>query len=279
MKNGLDVLVILLHYVFVVELLLYLLDALHVCVDDLAVLVAIAEWYVVAPANLMELEEEIQNVQRMQHVDEGKADGALGFEVHGQIEVVVLAHEVCVDELEHVTLEELDWDVLDHQGRQGHDVLVFFVDLLLVLIILTLASSKYFHQVYLIVLWPDEHLLLHLGVLDVLADFGDLASLEMVGHLPAGRLQLLIRVAETAHAERGKVRILVRRLWLVVRLQRWLDERRHLALLLHWEHAVGRLMLLILLVCQVGLHRRLHLVGRLLHLERQELLRHLGIQL
>jgi len=82
-KNGLDVLVILLHYVFVVELLLYLLDALHVCVDDLAVLVAIAEWYVVAPAYLMELEEEIQNVERMQHVDEGKADGALGFEVHG----------------------------------------------------------------------------------------------------------------------------------------------------------------------------------------------------
>jgi len=64
--------------------------------------------------------------------------------------------------------------------------------LLLVLITFTLASSKYFHQVYLIVLWPNEHLLLHLGVLDVLADFWDLGSLEMVGRLPAGRLQLLI---------------------------------------------------------------------------------------
>lgn len=71
----------LLHDGFVSELGPYLLDALHVGVDDLAALVAIAVGYVVTPLYQVKLQEKFEDVNRGNQVYESEADSLLGSEV------------------------------------------------------------------------------------------------------------------------------------------------------------------------------------------------------
>lgn len=119
-QDRFDALVILLHDVLVSELLLDLEEPLDVGVHDLAVLLAVALRHGIAPSEAVELQEEVQNEEGVSHVDEGKANALVGLQVHGQVEVVVLAVEVLVDQLQHVVLHKLDRDVLDHQRSKVH---------------------------------------------------------------------------------------------------------------------------------------------------------------
>ena len=87
-------------------------------------------------------------------VDEGEPDAALGLEVHWEVEVVVLAVEVLVDELEHVVLHDSDWNILNHQGSLSDDLLVVVP-----------VGKEHPVEIDLVVLGALEHLLLDLLVL------------------------------------------------------------------------------------------------------------------
>lgn len=113
-KDWFDVLVVLFHDVLVIELLLDLLDALYIRVNNLALLGTVAQGDVIAPVYLVEFQVEVKDVHGVQHVDEGEADRTLRLEVHGKVKVVVLAHEVLVYQFQHVSLQELDWYVSYH---------------------------------------------------------------------------------------------------------------------------------------------------------------------
>lgn len=125
----------------------------------------------IAPVNLIEFEVEVENVQRMQHVYECEADRTLRLQIHGQIKVVVLAQKVLVYQFEHVSLQELYRDVPDHQSGQGLYLLIIFIQCRYLSLVKTLMRLQDFHQVYLVVFRPNEHLLFHFGIFDVFANF------------------------------------------------------------------------------------------------------------
>ena len=82
LKNGFYILIILLHYILIVELLLDMVDSLHICIHYFCFFGTVTKRYVVTPVYLVEFQVEIQNVQRMQHVYEGKSYRALSLQVH-----------------------------------------------------------------------------------------------------------------------------------------------------------------------------------------------------
>lgn len=124
MQNRLDCFVVFLHYIFVLEFPLDFGQALDVGVQYLAVLFAVAFWNGVDPLEAVELEEEVEDKQWMRHVDECKPHALLVLQVHRQVKVIVVSFELFVDQIKHVSLVQLDWNILNHQSRQAHDFIV-----------------------------------------------------------------------------------------------------------------------------------------------------------
>jgi len=122
--DGLDVAVVLLHDVLVQELLLYFINALHVSVHYLNVLGTVAVGDGLAPLHAVELQVEVQDVPRIDEVNESETDTALSLQVHGQVEVVVFATVVPVEQLQHIVLLETNRDVLDHKSCQTEDLFI-----------------------------------------------------------------------------------------------------------------------------------------------------------
>lgn len=113
-EDWLDVLVVLFHDVFIVELLLYLVDALNIRVDNLSFLSTIAQGDVITPLYLVEFEVKVEDVQGVQHVDKGEADRTLSLEVHRKVKVIILTIKILIYKFQHVSLKELDWYVSYH---------------------------------------------------------------------------------------------------------------------------------------------------------------------
>lgn len=100
----LDIIVIFLHDIFVQQFFFYLVQALHIGIDNFTHLIGITERHDVGPPHTVEFKIEIENEQRVYEVDKCKAYAALCFEIHGQIEVVILSSVVSIQKLEHVCL-------------------------------------------------------------------------------------------------------------------------------------------------------------------------------
>ena len=140
--DRLDIDVVLFHYVLVSQLFVDFIDSLCVCVRNLAIFLAVAELDGVAPLHEIEFQVKVQDIQRMEHIDEGEADVAFRLEVHRKIEEVILALEILIQQLKHIILNKLDRNISDHQGCQ-------IVDLFIVI----LFSSEYPIEVDGIILW------------------------------------------------------------------------------------------------------------------------------
>ena len=76
-------------------------QALLGSVDNLALLRAIASFDQCGPEGALELVVKAQDADWMHEVDEGKADATLGLQILWQVEVVVAAGKLLIDELEH----------------------------------------------------------------------------------------------------------------------------------------------------------------------------------
>jgi hypothetical protein len=105
----------LFHDVLVAKLELDLLNALHVCIGYLTILITIAFLNYLRPFNALEFEVEIKYVVRVKHVDECKAYATLCPEILREIKVIVLPLKVLIDEVHHVKLIELDRNVSYHE--------------------------------------------------------------------------------------------------------------------------------------------------------------------
>lgn len=84
---------------------------------------------------------EVKDEQWMSHVDEGKAYILHPAKVHGQIEVIVLALEPKINEMQQIHLPQLNRHVSDHEGGETQHLLVTIY-----------LSMQYAHQVNLVIL-------------------------------------------------------------------------------------------------------------------------------
>ena len=141
---GFDAPLGLLHDVLVAQFQLDLVETLDIRVSYLAVLVAIALLNLFRPLNAVELQEEIQDIYGVGHVDEGKANTALGLQIFRQVKIVVVVLKLHVDQRHHISLAELYRDVPYHQGRLPEH--------LQVTILVSINNSI---KVNLVVLWPN----------------------------------------------------------------------------------------------------------------------------
>ena len=157
----------LLHDILVAELQLYLVEALHIGVSDLTVLVTVTFLNLFRPFDTIELKEKVQNVNSVCHIDESKPNSALGLQVFRQIKVVVMVLKPHVDQSHHVCLSELDRDISDHQSRLPED--------LQVTVSVRVNDSI---EVDLVVLWPDKDFLF--GCLDFVVLVGGFWRFQIV---------------------------------------------------------------------------------------------------
>ena len=132
-------------------------QALLGSVDNLALLRAIAAVDQCGPEGALELVVKAQDADWMHEVDEGEADATLCLQVLWQVEVVVAASKLLIDELEHQVLVELYWDVLEHECCLCQQIVA--ADWSLVQVI-GLASEKERIEVNKVDLWSFEFLLL-----------------------------------------------------------------------------------------------------------------------
>ena len=119
-ENRLYWFVILLHYLFPFELLVYFIQTLHVCVDNLTHLLWIAIWTSFRPLEEVKLQIKVKHKQRMGHVDKCKANRLPRLEINWQIYVIVLEPEIFVDNSQKVLLCKLHGHILNHESRPLH---------------------------------------------------------------------------------------------------------------------------------------------------------------
>ena len=139
----------LLHDVLVAELQLDLVEALHIGVSDLTVLITVTFLHLFGPFYTIELKEKVQNEEWVDKVDEDKAHSTLGLDVDGQVEVVKLASELLVDQFVKLDLVQLYRDVFDHESCLEQN---FFVT--------GVGCIQDPIKVYPVVQWIDRFLLL-----------------------------------------------------------------------------------------------------------------------
>ena len=113
---------ILFHNIFVHKLCLDLLNTLNVSIRNLTVFVTFTFRNFVRPLDAIEFEVEIQDVERMHHVDKGKSYTLLRLQIFGQIKVIINVLEFLVNDCHHFSLIKLNGYVLDHERSLPQDL-------------------------------------------------------------------------------------------------------------------------------------------------------------
>ena len=117
-KNRLDLVVIFLHDVFIPQTFLDLFHALHIRVHDFSPFVRVAHRHIVSPNDLLKRQIEIRDKHRVYKVDESVPYTTLSFEVHRQVEIIILALKIPVDQMKHILLQKLYGYILNHQSGE-----------------------------------------------------------------------------------------------------------------------------------------------------------------
>ena len=131
------------HYCLVSELLPDLVNTLHVGIDNLTVLVAVAVLNIVTPLNQMEFQVELNDVHWRNHVDESKSHSLLGPKVLWKVEKIELLSEFAVYHFQNVVVIELYRDVFNHQSCLTQNLTV----------VARLCKKQTF-KLNLIIFWP-----------------------------------------------------------------------------------------------------------------------------
>jgi hypothetical protein len=103
------------HNVFIEKFHFDVINTLDICISNLTVFIWITLFNFFAPFDTVELQIKLKDENWVEHIDKSKTHSTLGFQINWQIEVVILSFKIFVNQLHHVLLVELDWNVSYHQ--------------------------------------------------------------------------------------------------------------------------------------------------------------------